>query len=96
MNAIYKLCEVDVSVASDGMRKRISETGKTLIQAGAKLEDVERFGIWWLSDEWRAKNTPVPTPEKIRDNWGKMNGNGHAAQIVSTIEAQPKPRKVYQ
>lgn len=76
MDALYKLCGVDIALASSGMRKRISDTGKALIASGAKLEDVERFGLWWSSDEWRAKNTPTPTPEKVRDNWSKMNGNG--------------------
>lgn len=90
MDALYKLCGIDITLASSGMRKRISDTGKALINAGAKLEDVERFGIWWSSDEWRAKNTPAPTPEKVRDNWQKMNGNGaHKAE-------QPAPvKKVY-
>lgn len=76
MNALYNLCGVDVSLASAGMRKRISETGKALIKSGAKLEDVERFANWWISDDWRKKNNPIPTPEKVRDNWTKMNGNG--------------------
>jgi hypothetical protein len=88
MDKLYSLTETDQALASAGMRKRISETGKALIKSGAKLEDVERFSSWWLSDAWRKEHTPIPTPEGIRDNWGKMNG--HPAP------EQPKPRKVYQ
>lgn len=81
MTALYTLTGTDAGLASAGMRKRISETGKALIKNGAQLEDVERFAAWWLSDDWRRNNTPTPTPEKIRDNWSKMNGNGHKPDI---------------
>jgi hypothetical protein len=89
MEALYNICEIDISLASSGMRKRISDTGKALIESGAKLGDVERFGVWWLSDEWRAKNMPAPTPEKVRDNWSKMNGNGHRPET----QEPPTPPK---
>lgn len=76
MIALYDLTGVNPSTASVGMRKRISEAGKALIESGSKLEDIERFSNWWMSDDWRKKNTPYPTPENVRDNWSKMNGNG--------------------
>ena len=86
MTALYTLTQSDPALASVGLRKRISETGKALIKAGAKLEDVERFSAWWTSDKWRLEHTPTPTPEQVRDNWQKMNGfkssgNGHNTSI---------------
>lgn len=96
MTALYTLTQSDPALASSGLRKRISETGKALIRAGAKLEDVERFSAWWTSDKWRLEHTPTPTPEQVRDNWQKMNGfksngNGHIELSDESIQG----RKVY-
>ena len=96
MAALYTLTQSDPALASVGLRKRISETGKALIKAGAKLEDVERFSAWWSSDKWRLEHTPTPTPEQVRDNWQKMNGfkpngNGHIELSDESIQG----RKVY-
>ena len=89
MTALYNLCGIDIAMASPGLRRRISQCGLTLIKSNAQPEDLTRFKVWWFERDWRGKNGDAPTPEQVRDSWGKMNGNGH------TEPSQQPPAKVY-
>ena len=50
---------------------RIAKAANLLRKASATPAQVSEFRTWWLSDTWRASNTPVPTPEQILSNWEK-------------------------
>lgn len=50
---------------------RIAKAANLLRKASATPAQVSEFRTWWLSDNWRASNTPVPTPEQILSNWEK-------------------------
>lgn len=90
MTALYNLCAIDIATASPGYRRRISQCGITLIKSNAQPADLDRFKAWWLENDWRGKKGDAPTPEQVRDCWGKMNGNfGHTDPI------QKKPTTVY-
>jgi len=70
MIELYKLCGVDSANASGGMRKRISETGKTLNHNGNNAGMCYTiFKPYWIQDQWRREHTPYPTPEQVRDQW---------------------------
>lgn len=50
---------------------RIAKATNALRKVEATPAQVSEFRTWWLSDTWRASNTPVPTPEQILSNWEK-------------------------
>ena len=50
---------------------RIAKATNALRKVDATPAQVSEFRTWWLSDNWRASNTPVPTPEQILSNWEK-------------------------
>ena len=74
MTALYNLCAIDVATASPGYRRRISQCGITLIKSNVQPADLDRFRSWWFANDWRGIKGDAPTPEQIRDCWGKMNG----------------------
>lgn len=50
---------------------RIAKAANALRKVNATPSQVSEFRTWWLSDNWRASNTPVPTPEQVLANWEK-------------------------
>lgn len=67
---------------------RIAKAANALRKVDATPAQVSEFRTWWLSDTWRASNTPVPSPEQILANWEKARQGVAQKPANSTPPAQ--------
>lgn len=67
---------------------RIAKATNALRKVDATPAQVSEFRTWWLSDNWRASNTPVPTPEQVLANWEKARQGVAPKPANSTPPAQ--------
>lgn len=67
---------------------RIAKAANALRKVDATPAQVSEFRTWWLSDNWRASNTPVPSPEQILANWEKARQGVAQKPANSTPPAQ--------
>jgi hypothetical protein len=78
----------DVAVMNPALcGSRIAKATNALRKVDATPSQVSEFRTWWLSDTWRASNTPVPTPEQILSNWEK------ARQGVTPKQSAPAQKQ---
>lgn len=74
--AICETCELDPKL-KQGM---VAKTAQSLLAAKYTPEQVRGFKAWWLSDDWRAEHTPVPTIAKLTT---------HLQQFRNLVEKMP-------
>jgi hypothetical protein len=103
VGAIATICQMDVKIKSHV--SRIGKIASELVSANYNPDDIAHFATWWIADDWRAKNTPVPTPAKLQEmicqskqHHASGNGNHAAARAspdhVPTSERPDPPGQV--
>jgi hypothetical protein len=94
VGALATICQMNTKIPSHA--SRMGKTATALLKGNCTTDDVTRFLVWWLSDPWRAKNTPVPTLSQVEDKIAQAkiasvssNGNGaHASTAPPMSQAQ--------
>ena len=89
MTSLYRLCGVNPTTATPGMRSQISECGQALVQANAEIGDLGAFATWWkeYTSNWSV-TCRFPTPVQVRDNWGKFISEWATVPVEPTTAAQ--------
>ena len=84
VGALAQVCQMDVKLKTNA--KRCGLVAKELLEAAYTPADVIYFGVWWLTDKWRADNTPIPTLPRVQSYIAQAkrtdpgtNGNGATA-----------------
>lgn len=96
-DAIAEVCQLDPTVKTNGAQ--IGRAKRELSQADPPYNEthVRNFGKWWLSDNWRKINTPIPSVpqllQKIAQGAHYANGNGDARAAPSLL-TQDTPGQV--
>lgn len=86
-DAIAEVCQIDPSIHVNGAQ--IGRAKRELSQADPPYNEthVRNFGKWWLSDDWRKRNTPIPSMpqllQKIAQGAHYTNGDARAAPVQS-------------
>lgn len=84
------LCRIELKVATDKQIGQLDQAAKALVKTVKDSDQFkEKFGIYWLTVDWRGKQDQPPTPAQVREvygdycHWlehGQQNGakqNGH-------------------
>lgn len=86
-DAIAEVCQLDPTVKTNGAQ--IGRAKRELTGADPPYNEthVRNFGKWWLSDDWRKRNTPIPSVpqllQKIAQGAHYTNGDARAAPGLS-------------
>lgn len=95
-DAIAEVCQLDPTVKTNGAQ--IGRAKRELTGADPPYNEthVRNFGKWWLSDDWRKRNTPIPSVpqllQKIAQGAHYTNGDARAAPVQS--QETPGQRKL--
>ena len=84
-DAVAELCVLDVKIKTNA--SLIAKVANELKSAGYDQTHVARFGKWWLSDNWRRTNTPIPKPIQVLQQFAQgahyTNGDTRASPLLS-------------
>lgn len=65
------LCHVDLKVATDKQIGQLDQAAKALIKTVEDSDQFkDKFGVYWLTVDWRGKQGQPPTPAQIREVYG--------------------------
>lgn len=76
---IAEVCQIDLAIPQNW--KWLGKEAKDLLTGHYDIEQIRQFQAWWLSDEWRATHTPIPTVKKLRELIGQAT---HGAQAPAS------------
>lgn len=86
-DALAEVCGLDPSIKTNA--SQIGKAKRELTGADPPYTEthVRNFGKWWLSDDWRKRNTPIPSVpqllQKIAQGAHYTNGDARAAPVQS-------------
>lgn len=76
--ALAKVCQIDLGLASKTQKQQLGQSAKLLHEkAEATPEQIDNFGTWWFSEDWRGKKGQPPTPVQVRESWGMFKKSTH-------------------
>lgn len=70
--AVGDLCKIDLALLTKKTRGQLNQTGKKLRGANASVVDVEAFGEWWYTIDWRGKKGQPPNTGLVLECWGQF------------------------
>ncbi len=85
---LAEVCKIDLKLAPANQRSQLGEAAAKLSSAGATVEQLDAFSVWWWSDSnWRTRKAnknrlkpEAPRPREVQEEWGNAvlpAANGH-------------------
>lgn len=85
---LAEVCKINLQMAPPNQRSQLGEAAAKLSSAGATVEQLDAFSVWWWSDDnWRTKKArkdgrkpEAPRPREVQEEWGNAvlpAANGH-------------------
>lgn len=89
VGALAQVCQMDVKLKTNA--KRCGLVAKELLEASYTPDDVTYFGVWWLTDKWRAENTPIPTLPRVQSYIAQAKRTAPGSNGSNCATAPPAP-----
>ena len=70
--ALAGVCRINMKLLSDIQRKQLNQSGKILRKEGIGPPDIQAFGDWWFTVDWRGKDNQSPRPHQVREEWDEF------------------------
>lgn len=75
--ALAELCAINLKLATTTQKRQLGQSAKLLKKSGVTPEQIDAFGEWWYTEDWRGKQGNPPRPAQVREVWGQFERSGY-------------------